>query len=223
MDSKFIEELKTRVLHYLKGLVSSKALTLIEPEIFSLAGVRLGQVRHISKLLTTSDSDEFKKFPNLYGRHTTLAGILSFLEKDHVREYLITAFGKRKTGKLNGPAQYEGFHISHGGESSVGFSEKCLHYLNLHSKQVNKSEILIFHNHPNGIVRDFISQLVDWSPLPSNTDRDTVYHFKRQGVIDLLTSGKYGIMKFYLVEMGRLREIKWPSLDRIMKILKMEF
>jgi len=209
----------------LKELVSSKALTLIEPKIFSLAGVRPGQVRYISKLLTTSDSDEFKKFPNLYGRHTTLAGIWSFLEKDHAREYLITAFGKRKTGKLNGPAQYEGFHISHGVKSSVGFSEKCLHYLNLHSKRVNKSEILIFHNHPNRIERKFLSEIVDWSPLPSNTDRDIVYDFKfkDRGVIDFLTSGKYGVMKFYLVEKGRLMEIKWPSLDRIMKILKMEF
>lgn len=213
------ENAKKKVFQFLGELLSTKALTLAELEIEELTGIRRGQSRHVAKMISTSKPDSFLKFPNLYGRKTTLAGIWMFLEKDHQIEYLTTAFGKRKSKKDGGPAQYYGLTINHGGNHNVRISESCADYVKKYSTTVKNAEILICHNHPDNLFTNILESLIDWSPLPSNADREIMYHYKSNGIINWLTNGKHGSIKFYLVEKGRLREIIWPSLERIKRIL----
>jgi len=168
-------DLETRIKGFLSEIVTSKALTVFEPETRVVPGVRIGQARYIATKLAISPDDYFVKFPKRYGRHTTLAGVCMFLEKDHKKEFLVTAFGKRRGRSLRGPAQFDGLHVSHGNQHAVKFSERSLHYLKEHVDKVRDAEVLIVHNHPRNFASDLLSRLMDWSPLPSNTDRETMY------------------------------------------------
>ncbi len=212
-------DLGTRIRELLGEIVTSKVLTAFEPETEVLPGVRIGQARYISTKLAMAPDDHFIKFPKRYGRHTTLAGVWMFLEKDHANEYLVTAFGKRKGGSLRGPAQFDGLHVSHGNQHSVNFSDRSLCYLNEHVDKVRDAEVLIFHNHPRYFVSDLLSGVMDWSPLPSNRDRATMCQFKYESLMRWLASGGLQMIKFYLVEEGRLREILMPPAGRIVSLL----
>ena len=143
-----------------------------------------------------------------------------FLEKDHKKEYLITAFGKRKGRGLDRPACFYGLHISHGAERSVNFSPLCIDYFQKHITEVDNAEILVCHNHPRNFVADLLSQIIDWSPLPSNTDRETMYQFKHKEVIKWLASASFRNIRFFLVENLRLREIQLPPVARIAQFLR---
>ena len=211
----------TRIEECFAEIVASKALAVLEPEAEVIRGVRLGQARYISTQLARAPDDSFIKFPNIYGRHTTLAGVWMFLEKDHQKEYLVSAFGRRKGDSGRRPAEFEGLHVSHGSEHSVQFSKLNLDYLEKHVENVHHAEILICHNHPRNLVSDLLS-LIDWSPLPSNTDRETMYQFKHRAVERWLASVRFQSIRFYLVEDGRLREIQLPSTKRIASLLKRE-
>ncbi|HHT9146497.1 MAG TPA: hypothetical protein ACFYD4_12640 [Candidatus Wunengus sp. YC61] len=193
-------------------------LTEFEPEINFLRGTRTGQSRFISGKLAKSPDDSFIEFPSNYGRHTTLAGIWMFLEKDHRQEYLVTAFGKQKGQGLCRPAQFYGLHISYGAERSVQFSPYWFDYLQKHIERISNAEVLICHNHPKHVIRDIFSQLLDWSPLPSNKDRETLFRFKYEAIVRWYTSGNFQNLRFFLVEEGRLREFQLPPINRLIEI-----
>lgn len=212
-------DLGTRIKEFLGEIVTSKVLTAFEPETRVVPGVRIGQARYISTKLAMAPDDDFIKFPKRYGRHTTLAGVWMFLEKDHEKEYLVTAFGRRKGRSLRGPSQFDGLHVSQGNQHAVNFSERSLGYLKEHIDKVRDAEVLIVHNHPRNFVSDLLSRLVDWDPLPSNTDRETMYQFKYESVLRWLASGGFQSIKFYLVEDGRLREFQMPPTSRIASLL----
>ena len=89
---------------WIKGIIASGLLTMFEPQTESLSSVRIGQARSLSGNLSRMPDDKFYAFPRVYGRHTTLAGIWMFLKKDHSKEYLVTAFGKRKGQRWDRPA-----------------------------------------------------------------------------------------------------------------------
>ena len=205
---------------WVSKIITSKLLTIFEPEKQFIPGVRIGQARYISIQLARASDDSFIQFPNKYGRHTTLAGVWMFLEKDHKKEYLITAFGKRKGKGIDRSAQFDGLHVSQGVKNSVQFSPRNLDYLQKHINRVINAEVLICHNHSQNIVSDLLSKIIDWSPLPSSTDRETTYQFKYGALVRWLASGNFQNMRFYLVEAGRLREILLPPADRIIRMLK---
>lgn len=205
---------------WMSQIITSKMLTIFEPEKKFIPDVRIGQARYISSQLTRASDDSFIQFPKDYGRHTTLSGIWMFLEKDHKKEYLITAYGKRKGKSMDRPAQFAGLHITHGGYDSVQFSQRNIGYLQKHVDRVNDAEVLICHNHPQNIVADLLSTIIAWSPLPSNTDRETTYQFKYNALVRWVTTGNFQNIRFYLVEAGRLREIQLPPAGRIIGILK---
>lgn len=142
-----------------------------------------------------------------------------FLEKDHMKEYLITAYGKRKGGKRACPAQFTGVHITHGGYDRVQFSRQNRDYLQKYINNVKDAEVIICHNHPQNILSDLLSNIIDWSPLPSNTDRETTYQFQYNALLRWISTGILQNLRFYLVEDGRLREILLPPADRIIAIL----
>jgi hypothetical protein len=216
-----INDLRTQIRELLSEVATSRILAAFEPEVEVLPGVRIGQARHIASKLAIAPDDHFIKFPRRYGRHTTLAGVCMFLEKDHAKEYLVTAFGKRRGRSLRGPAQFDGLHVSHGNEHAVNFSERSLHYLKEHVDKVQDAEVLIVHNHPRNFVSDLLSRLMDWGPLPSEIDRETMYQFKYESVLRWLASGGFQSIKFYLVQDGRLREFQMPSSVRIASLLNM--
>lgn len=205
---------------WIREIVCSKLLTIFEPEKHSLSGVRIGQARYISGKLAKSPDDSFIKFPTNsgYGRHTTLAGIWMFLGKDHRNEYLITAFGKRRGQGANRPAEFYGLHISYGTKGNVQPSPCWFDYLYKHTGSVDNAEVLICHNHPKHLVRDILSQMMDWSPLPSSTDRETLFKFKYEALVRWYTSGNFQSLRFFLVEEGRLREFQLPPLARLVEI-----
>ncbi len=205
---------------WLKEVVASKILTLFEPETKSIPNVRIGQARFVSGQLAKSPGDSFIRFPQCYGRNTTLAGIWMFLGEDHKREYLVTAFGKRKGSGVNRPAQFYGLHISHGTEHEAKFSPTGFDYFQKHVLKIDNAEVLICHNHPRNFASDLLSQLVDWSPLPSNRDRETTFQLKYPAIVDWLVSGSFRNIRFFLVEKGRFREIQLPPADIILKMLR---
>ncbi len=205
---------------WLEEIATSKLLTLFEPEKRVLPNVRIGQARHVSIKLAQSSDDSFIAFPNWYGRHTTLAGIWMFLERDHKREYLITAFGQRIGQGLNRPARFSGLHISFGYTGRVNFSSQCIDYLQKHVEAVSNAEALICHNHPRNGFTEILSQLMDWSPLPSNTDRRTMSHFKHDSIVKWLDTGDFHNLRFFLVEHGRLREFILPPATDILNALR---
>ncbi len=160
------------------------------------------------------------RFNLIAGLHNyELGRIWMFLEKDHSREYLVTAFGKRKGRGSDRPAQFEGLHVSHGEEHNVNFSPLCINYFQKHVSEINNAEILICHNHPRNFVSDLLSQIICWSPLPSITDRETMYQFKCRTITNWLVSGSFKSIRFYLVENRRLREIQLPPVERISQFL----
>jgi len=203
---------------WIGGIVSSKLLTIFEPEKHSLSAVRIGQARSISWKLAKSFDDSFIKFPTNYGRHTTLAGIWLFLGKDHKKEYLVTAFGKTKGQGANRPAQFYGLHILHGSELNVSSSPFWFDYLDKHIEKIDNAEVLICHNHPKHIIRDILSQIMDWSPLPSNRDRETLFRFKHEAVVRWYSSGNFQNLRFFLVEGGRFREYQFPPAARLVEM-----
>ena len=142
-----------------------------------------------------------------------------FLEKDHKREYLITAFGKRKGTGLSRPAQYYGLHVSHGTAHHVNFSPSCIDYFQKHVSDVDNAEILICHNHPRHFLGDLLSQMMRWDPLPSNADRETMYQFKHRAIVNWLITGSFKNVRFFLVENLALREIQLPPVERICQAL----
>lgn len=214
------DDLSSTLKDWLSEVVSSKVLTLFEPERETIPNVRIGQSRFVSRKLAKSSNDSFIRFPQCYGRNTTLTGIWMFLEKDHRREYLVTAFGKRKGAGVDRPAQFYGLHISHGVEHGVKFSPTCIDYFQKHTIETDNAEVLVCHNHPRNLVTDLFSQLIDWSPLPSNKDRETMYQFKYRIILRWLASGSFRNIRFFLVEHGRLREIQLPPADRVVDALR---
>lgn len=206
---------------WLKEVLGSKALTLFEPETCSLPNVRIGQARFICNKLAKASDDSFLTLPQAYGRHTTLAGIWMFLAKDHRTEFLVTAFGKRMGSGATRPAQFNALHVSHGAANRVRFSNTCIEHLQRNIEQVNNAEVLICHNHPRNAVTGLLSQLVEWTPLPSDTDRETMHSFKYRAVVRWLASGNFPSLRIFLVENGGLREIVLPSMNRIAKWLKL--
>jgi len=86
---------KSTINEWLKALVKAKALALFEAER-DLPNYRIGQARSICGKLTHSADDSFIQFSNRYGRHTTLAGIWMFLEKDHKRNISSPPLGSEK-------------------------------------------------------------------------------------------------------------------------------
>ncbi|MCI0393114.1 MAG: hypothetical protein MOB07_30650 [Acidobacteria bacterium] len=205
---------------WLEEIATSKLLTLFEPEKEVLPNVRIGQARHIATRIAQSSGNSFIAFPNRYGRHTTLAGIWMFLERDHEREYLITTFGQRSGQGLSRPAQFSGLHIAIGDTGRVNFSPRCIDYLQKHVEAVANAEVLICHNHPRNGVTEILSQLMDWSPLPSNTDRRTMSHLKHASIVKWLDTGDFRNLRFFLVEHGRLREFLLPPATDILNVLR---
>lgn len=205
---------------WLREVLSSKALTVFEPEKESLRNIRIGQARFVSGKLGKTPHDTFVEFREGYGRHTTLAGIWMFLEKDHPKEYLVTAFGKRKGRGLNRPAQFYGLHISHGSEHQVSLSPLCIDYLQKHVAGIANAEILVCHNHPRNFVADLLSQFIYWSPLPSNADRATMWDFKHRTIVNWPITGSFRNIRFFLVENRALREICLPPVARIAEFLE---
>ncbi len=149
-----------------------------------------------------------------------LAGIWMFLGKDHKREYLVTAFGKRKGATPARPAAFHALHVSCGGEHNVAFSRACVEHIQKHIGEVSNAEVLVCHNHPNHFVTDLLSQIIDWSPLPSNTDRETMSAFKYRAILQRMRSGNLSHFRFFLIEHGRLREISMPSVNRMAEALR---
>jgi hypothetical protein len=208
------------IRNWLVEVGATKLLTLAEPEIAMLRGARIGQARHIAAKLAAAQDDSFVTFPKKYGRNTTLGGIYFFLRKDHEKEYLVTAYGRRKGGSFARPAQFDGVHLSHGAQHSVGFSDLNLSYLEKHAGSVRDAEVMVCHNHPRNLVSDLLARLIDWSPLPSNIDRETMCHFKYKSLVRWLAAGRLLSIKFYVMENRRIREIKLPSANRIVSLLK---
>lgn len=213
-----LEDWKNILEDNLKQIIGSKLLTIFEPERHSIPGVRIGQARYISRKLSKASDDSFIRFPNHYGRHTTLAGIWMFLGQEHTSEYLVTAFGKRMGKGLKRPAKFYGLHVSHGAERSVQFSPYWFDYLNKHINSIRNAEVLICHNHPKHFIRDILSRMLDWSPLPSVADREIMFRFKHETIVRWAASGNFQNLRFFLVECGRLREFLLPSLDRLAKL-----
>lgn len=220
MTYTYKNDLSSTLKDWLREVVTSKILTLFEPEGKSIPSVRIGQSRFISTKLAKLSDDSFWKFCKCYGRNTTLAGIWMFLEKDHRREYLVTTFGKRRGAERGRSSQFYGLHISYGVEHAVNFSPTCIHYFQKHISEIDNAEVLVCHNHRRNFLTDLLSQLIDWSPLPSNKDRETMYQFKYQGILKWLTSSSFHNIRFFLVENGRLREIQLPPADRVVSTLK---
>jgi len=138
-----------------------------------------------------------------------------FLEKNHKKEYLVTAFGKRLGKGRNRPARFFGLHVSHGAEHSVNFSPARIDYLQKHVSDVDDAEILVCHNHPRNFVSDLLSQVMDWEPLPSSADRETMYQFKYRAIIQWLVSGSFKSIRFFVIENFGLKEIQLPPVERI--------
>lgn len=220
MTQALKDNLSSTWKEWLNEVMTSKMLTLFERKRKTISNIRIGQARSISAKLAKSPNDSFIQFPQRYGRHTTLAGIWMFLEKDHKREYLVTAFGKRRGRDIDRPAQFYGLHISHGVEHNVKFSTACIDYFQKHIDGIGNAEILICHNHPRNFIKDLLSQITDWSPLPSNTDRETMYQFKYRAMIHWLASGNFRNIRFFLIENGGLREIQLPPANRVAKMLR---
>lgn len=207
------------VQEFLKELAKAKLLSIFESQT-GTPNYRVGQSRFISSKLTRSTHDSFLQFPSDYGRHTTLAGIWMFLEKNHKREYLVTAFGKRKGGALKRPARFFGLHVSHGAEHNVNFSPLCIDYLRKHVSDIDDAEVLVCHNHPPNFVSDLLSQVMHWDPLPSSADRETMYQFKYRAITQWLVSGSFKNIRFFVVENFGLKEIQLPPVERICQALE---
>jgi hypothetical protein len=220
MAQNYKDNLSSVLKDWLNEVMISKTMTLFEPETKSISGVHIGRSRFISGKLAKSSDDSFIQFPQCYGRHTTLVGIWMFLGKDHGREYLVTAFGKRKGSSVDRPAQFYGLHISHGAQHNVKFSPTCIDYFQKHVAGINNAEVLVCHNHLRNFATDLLSQIIAWSPLPSNADRERSYQFKHRAIIGWLASGNFYNIRFFLVENGRLREIQLPPAERVAKMLR---
>lgn len=217
MKQEYKDDPYSVVKDWLSELMPSKAITLFEPETVSLPSVRAGQSRFILGRLIKSNDDSFILFPQCYGRNTTIAGIWMFIEKNHRRECLVTAFGKR----IGAGARFYGVHISHGARHNVNFSPACIDYFQKHIAEISNAEILVCHNHPRNSITGLLSQIIDWSPVPSNMDRETAYRFKYRAIVNWLATGNFHNIRFFLVEDGRLGEILLPSAERVVKFIRM--
>lgn len=60
---------------------------------------------------------------------------------------------------------------------------------------------------------------MDWNPLPSNTDRNTMLNFKYKDIVRWLVTGNFQNVRFFLIEMSRLQEICLPPPQFIMGLI----
>lgn len=82
-------------------------------------------------------------------------------------------------------------------------------------KSHDKFEILICHNHPDHPLKTLISELFGWSPLPSSTDRETMFQLRYGNAIQWFSGLAKLNLRFFLVDDGGLREFNIPSIPRV--------
>ena len=191
----------------IRELLDSGISSIFDPAPVSFKPEHERGVPLLRKLLKGSSS-RIQKLPKKLTRNSFLLGCLDFTENEPI-EHLIIGYG---TKKGIGTDIYQIQHLI-GNESSVEIPDSIIKSINTHSYSVPKSEVVIFHNHPY----NWLNALFDNTPLPSAADRQTMLKKKYLEPFQLIRSLlKLGGVRFYLGENGFVREIRTPSLLRML-------
>jgi hypothetical protein len=153
----------------------------------------------------------YKSLPKPVIRNGFLLGCLDFTEHEPI-EHLIVGFGSKR-----GPGT-DIYGLAHciGGPASVRFPPEVTARMQRHLFTVKRAEIVVFHNHPLGV----INCLFDNSPIASDTDRRTMVaqRYLNPASLVRVVMGTGGV-RFYVGENGFVREMRTPSFTHLAELL----
>jgi hypothetical protein len=183
--------------------------TLIEPNPIQFQK-RHKNISHSLKRHFNIKSKKILKLRKSMIRNQFLYNCLEFTNFEQI-EYLILGYGtKRGVG-----TDIKQMQIILGDSNSVGISQTVENKIERWMLDI-KNEIVVFHNHP----RYWVNALFK-DPLPSGTDRDTMFNYKlTANYIFRIFLQKGGGVKFYLGDNGKVREFKNPRLKRVIQALE---
>lgn len=162
-------------------------------------------------LNNSAKQGDTQKLPCSLVRNAFLCGCLDFTEDEPV-EHLIVGYGTKR-GK--GTDVHAVRHLI-GSENRVDIPKTVVDEIAVNSTRDPHSEIIIFHNHPG----NWLNSIFDSIPLASTADRMVLLCQKYLEPSQFLRS-LFGIggLRYYLGENGFVREIKMPSVIKIMQML----
>lgn len=122
------------------------------------------------------------------------------------REELVVALGQRRGSSATAPLRFDGLWRGIGDRSTSTFTPLARSIVRRQVMDVSGGCAVVIHNHPPHDLRTLFSLFLDWTPLPSSTDRETALASDMAAWRRWFETGHDGSFKWYLVEEGRMRE-----------------
>lgn len=193
----------------LRGLADSVLSRILDPNPISFrpehaVGVKtvaaVGAVMHTKTML-----------PKLLVRNAFLRGCHELTATQRM-EHLIVGFGTRhgSTTKIDSL-----FHCT-GNATSVGFPVALVELMRKHQLAGRDHELVVYHNHPKGWLNTYVYD----GPMPSVTDRNTMWSQKLNPVqlVKAIIGG--GDVLFFVSESGRVQQIKSPAVLQTLEAIQ---
>lgn len=199
-------------------LLANRIVAHFEPMPASLA-YRPDHARLVRSAIDGLGHDAFALFPETIGRNAFLAAAFAHLARIRDHEELLVAFGTRLGERDESPSRLTGLWRGSGGHDQVGMTPMLRDIVAKHAGNVERSEILFVHNHPEHDVKSLVRFLLGWTPLASSPDRNTAVGMNLNAALRSLF-GQASHHRFYLVDEEMLGRFWLPSVETFMTILR---
>jgi hypothetical protein len=192
-------------------IAESALLSAFEPNPIHFNARNENDVPRVRAALRRASDGRIARFRVPVNRNGFLLGCLDYTEFCS-EEHLIVGYGFRHglTTKI------QSVHHVTGSAHSVMIPPVVAHALLDHYRRHETNEIILFHNHP----RNLLNLLLDYPPLPSQTDRLTLESRALQPAQILCRFLNQGRVMFFLQQNGFVREFTLPSVLAIIERIK---
>lgn len=212
----FVAELIEQAARALPVVVANRVLTQFEPEREEFL-VRRGHVGPVTRLLRRGGHDEVVRFSTPKALDDVLCAAYRHLRDLERHEELVVLLGQKIGANAAGPTMFTGFWRGIGDRSSVNFSPLARDIIERHVTTVDGGCVAVVHNHPPHDLKSLLSLLMEWTPLPSSSDRETALSHDMRALARWFNTGHDGSYRWYLVDEGRMIEFFLPSVERFQR------
>jgi len=202
--------------HFDNGLarevITNFFLSCFEPNPVCFSAVKEAEVARANKAIALASGEIAARFNGgPINRSSFLAACFDTTYEEPI-EHLVVGYGN----KYRNTTKVSSLHHVVGNEHSVQPTEKIIKTIFTQMTQVNRGEVLIFHNHPKW----FLNALLDNVPLASSTDRATARTLKFNWFQFLKGFLGNGDVKFYVGENGYVKEFVLPPFDYLVDLYR---
>ncbi len=175
---------------------------------------KTGHLAAVTRRSRSTRHDQLASFASPKRQDDVLYASLTHLE--HLdREDALVMFGRRR-GSANVYPLYEDLWRGVGEERAVDLTPRAHKLIANHVGNVDRSDILVVHNHPAHWMKSLAADLVGWPPTPSSRDRELAFLHTLRWLRELLPSGRDARVHWYLVDRHQLKEFFLPPVDWIL-------